>query len=498
MKSRWFSILATVIGLALFCGFSVPVAAATPGVDLVLGGSGATPWTIGNIAPGSSGTETVTLKNIGSTTGVVTIWVSNNVNSEGSNLEPETGNTAEPGELGNYLTLKVSGANLATNFTMPAIINNLPQSAADARHIYVSPLNAGATVTLQWDWRLPPLTGNDAQGDILSFTINYSLEESLPTPPGGGGSGGGGTGGSLPPGSLPQLDLGATILVIYCSDSVMVDSEFDYIIQVTNENDTGDLHNLTIVGSIPGEMSLISADGPTLFTYTGQDILFEPLVSLPPGETVDFYIKVKAIAAGTAVFNVTLRWDEFGEAVITTSSVEVLNLEPFTSTSPSPPASIQPVNLLEVVPACFEVRGLTVDPAEAICGESISINCDVVNTGGQSGEYRLLINIPGLLQTSRLIKLEAGQAQTVSFALLASNPGTYRVEIGGVNDTFIIGILPPARTTQPVLSNTQIFTQDWLIPLIIMAIVVAGSTYHAIVVLMRRRQYRQIRQGRWL
>ncbi|GAI58083.1 unnamed protein product, partial [marine sediment metagenome] len=56
-----------------------------------------------------------------------------------------------------------------------AIIDNFPQSVSDPNYIRMSPLDAGEEVTLGWEWELPPETGNDAQGDTLSFTINYHL-----------------------------------------------------------------------------------------------------------------------------------------------------------------------------------------------------------------------------------------------------------------------------------------------------------------------------------
>jgi hypothetical protein len=111
----------------------------------VLGGEGATNWSIGNIKPGdSSGTMTVELHNAGSWSCSVTIWVSDIVNSKGTNPESETGDTAEPGELGNYLIFNISGANLLINFTLPVEINDFPQSAVNTNHIYVNPLKAVA------------------------------------------------------------------------------------------------------------------------------------------------------------------------------------------------------------------------------------------------------------------------------------------------------------------------------------------------------------------
>jgi hypothetical protein len=48
----------------------------------------------------------------------------------------------------------------------------------------------------------------------------------------------------------------------------------------------------------------------------GKEVRFAPVAELQPGATVEFHIKVKAIAAGPAVFNATMRWDEFGEPIV--------------------------------------------------------------------------------------------------------------------------------------------------------------------------------------
>lgn len=166
---------------------SVPVAAANP-VQIVLGGSGATPWNIGPIAPGDSGTKVITVQNTGYNKGDLTIWLSNIVNTEGTNPEFESppGTT---GELGQYLTLNITSGRLTTNISMPALLTGLPQSASDTNKIQVLSLLPGETVTLNWNWSLPPETGNIVQGDSLSFTINYLLEDfsTTTTSPGGGG-----------------------------------------------------------------------------------------------------------------------------------------------------------------------------------------------------------------------------------------------------------------------------------------------------------------------
>lgn len=170
-------LLAAIMGLVLAGSFSAPVKAADNPVDLVLGGEGATSWNIVSVEPGDSGIKTVELHNAGSKHGFVTIWVSAIISSEGVNPESETGDTAEPGEFTDYLLLNLTADGLSSNVNLPTTINNLPQSATWSDYIELIPLKYGDTVDLQWNWELPAPTGNDVQGDSISFTINYLLRE---------------------------------------------------------------------------------------------------------------------------------------------------------------------------------------------------------------------------------------------------------------------------------------------------------------------------------
>ncbi|GAH36548.1 unnamed protein product, partial [marine sediment metagenome] len=168
------------LAIVILASLALPASAQGP-VDLELGGEGATGWNIGNVSPGDSGTKTVTLHNAGDRDGFVTLWISDTVSGEGINPESETGDTSAPGELDHYLLFNISCSGLDSNISLPTTIDSLPQSASDTDYIKISPLNAGGTITLDWQWQLPVETGNEVQGDSLSFTINYMLEEFPPS-----------------------------------------------------------------------------------------------------------------------------------------------------------------------------------------------------------------------------------------------------------------------------------------------------------------------------
>ena len=170
-------LMAVVVGLSLLGFLPSAAQAQTNPVDLELGGAGATSWNIFNVRPTDSGTKTVELRNVGSQDGFITIWISDIFNSEGLNPESETGDTAEPGELDDYLLFNLSADGLCSNLNLPAKIGNLPHNVLGPDFIEIIPLKAGETVNLQWTWELPAGTGNAAQGDSISFTINYLLRE---------------------------------------------------------------------------------------------------------------------------------------------------------------------------------------------------------------------------------------------------------------------------------------------------------------------------------
>jgi hypothetical protein len=191
MSVNFFVKLGARLGLiavtALALGSLLPAAAQADDtedtIDLEIDAAASTPWNIVQALPGDSGMKTIELRNVGTLDGFVYIWISDIVSSEGTNPESETGNLAEPGELDKYLHFIIYSSSLVSNVSMPNTINNLPTDInVPLHHLIKIPLDAGDTVTALWQWSFPD-TGtpqNDAQGDTLSFTINYYLSEPLP------------------------------------------------------------------------------------------------------------------------------------------------------------------------------------------------------------------------------------------------------------------------------------------------------------------------------
>jgi hypothetical protein len=273
-------ILTVVIGLVLLAWFPVPVQAQP---DLVVEGEGATSWAIGGIMPGDSGTKTVTLSNIGDADGQVFIWISDIVSSEGVQPESETGNTGEPGELLGNLLFSISSDDpgFSTDLVLPTTLDNFPNAAESTPYIIVDPLDAGDEATITWNWELPFETGNEVQGDLLSFAINYSLVEfpppynpppynppplpperepfvpPQPPPP--------------PPPSLPE-PVGSVAEIRFCPDDVFVYADPGQCFASKVDLGTPTIDRLEGVVAITNDAPSIFPVGETIVTWTTTDI----------------------------------------------------------------------------------------------------------------------------------------------------------------------------------------------------------------------------------
>jgi hypothetical protein len=184
-------VLIVLVGPLLMIRQSGRAYAASASLDLRLDAPGSVRWDIANIQPGDSAIESVNLHNDGNTTGYILIWLSELIDDEGINPESETGDTANPGELSSYIYINIINDGMTfgrlvgyayVNTDLPARLDTFPDSNHQALCIANTPLYAGQSLELRWQWALSPRAGNNAQGDTVSFTINYQLTRNPPMP----------------------------------------------------------------------------------------------------------------------------------------------------------------------------------------------------------------------------------------------------------------------------------------------------------------------------
>ena len=163
-------LVASMLAPLLF--MAAPVSAEPEVMNLVISGSGSAPWSISNIAPGDNGTKFVELKNVGMIDGYVTIWFSDIVKTDGG---------TDGANLSHYFLLTPISDGRSSNLSFPVMFDEIPQTSSD-RSICIGPLMAGGSMNLTWVWEFLDngAPQNDAQGDGLSFTINYLMTATGP------------------------------------------------------------------------------------------------------------------------------------------------------------------------------------------------------------------------------------------------------------------------------------------------------------------------------
>ncbi|MFC2036137.1 hypothetical protein ACFLUJ_08490, partial [Chloroflexota bacterium] len=394
-------------------------------VDLELGGEGAISWGIGDIRPGDNGTKLVELHNVGSRSGFVSIWVSDIISSEGVNPESETGDVTGSGELDDQLLFGISGNRSSTALNLPATINELPQSFSDPNSIEIVPLRVGDIIDLQWEWNLPIQSNNDAQGDGISFTINYLLTEFE---------------------IIDVSDFVEEVTGVF-TDNVTVESETgngDILIEEDNIGQTEE-------GESISEIWLIEIDKEPSMSSDNVATVGAHYDAGPHGTTFDQPITITLnydpidLPAGASEANmVIVTWDEgAGEWVeLEGSTVDTLNntiSAPTTDLSrytiqvyiPPPPSSAP-------APPIFSVSNLTVQPVEVQPEEVVTITVLVANQGGTMGSYTVVLEIDGQKETEKIVTVTASSSKLVTFSVSREEPGSYSVVVDGLSGSFTV------------------------------------------------------------
>ncbi len=99
---------------------------------------------------------------------------------------------------------------------------------------------------------------------------------------------------------------------------------------------------------------------------------------------------------------------------------------------PSPPEEPGPV------PAAFSTSSLSISPAEASIGETVTVSILVANTDDLTGSHEVTLEINNVAIVTRDVTLVGGTSQMVSFTTAGDAAGLYEVEIGGQKGEFTV------------------------------------------------------------
>ncbi len=132
---------------------------------------------VGNVKPGDSGSQVIALSNTGTLDGTAKIHIKDVTNTEGANPEPET-DTTEPGDLGTVLLITIQyDANNDGDYddAGETIVTSTPINSLNSLTNVLGLLGAGASRNLKISWTVSG--GNEIMGDIVTFKIEFSLEQ---------------------------------------------------------------------------------------------------------------------------------------------------------------------------------------------------------------------------------------------------------------------------------------------------------------------------------
>jgi hypothetical protein len=107
-------------------------------------------------------------------------------------------------------------------------------------------------------------------------------------------------------------------------------------------------------------------------------------------------------------------------------------------------------------PAEFVLSPLSVTPPEVTTGNPVTIRTEVSNTGGSGGLYMVTLTINGIEEGKRVVMVEAGETETVTFEVTQSQAGEYNYEINGMAARFSVKegagepVTVPGPEIQPV------------------------------------------------
>ena len=107
-------------------------------------------------------------------------------------------------------------------------------------------------------------------------------------------------------------------------------------------------------------------------------------------------------------------------------------------------------------PAEFTISNLTISPITIEVAEQATISAVVANSGDVSGNTKVTLKINGVTIGSKLIKIAGHESEKVSFITVQGKPGSYKVDIDGLSETFTVKAVPvkPVVITSTVPSVT--------------------------------------------
>ncbi len=128
-------------------------------------------------------------------------------------------------------------------------------------------------------------------------------------------------------------------------------------------------------------------------------------------------------------------------------------------------------------PARMTMSYMRVDPAQVLQGQQVVISANVCNDGGEKGPLTAVMTVNGVAEQSQSVTVSGGSCKEVVFRVARTVPGTYQIDVNGMQGQFTV--LSP-RTVQGTVAsqrNTGLGTGGIIAIVAIMAALVALLVY---------------------
>jgi hypothetical protein len=187
-----------------------------------------------------------------------------------------------------------------------------------------------------------------------------------------------------------------------------------------------------ILPPIPADISVeISQEKIT----QGEDLLITVQIKDEYGDPI-LGLSVDAILEETIVDVSRISWGVH-QAVVDTS--EILGTVELVVTASLGFNIFESTHHIEVVaPASFVTGNLSIEPSVVEWGKQAAVTVDVTNVGGQEGSYQLQVDIEGVVREEITVTLEPEASETVFYEFLATESGTFTVDVDGLTETFTV------------------------------------------------------------
>lgn len=114
---------------------------------------------------------------------------------------------------------------------------------------------------------------------------------------------------------------------------------------------------------------------------------------------------------------------------------------PATTTSAPPTTTAAPAPTGK--PAAFTISGLSIQPAEIDLDGEVTISVVITNTGDLKGSYDLNITVNDMHLASKLVTLDGGKKETVTYKAFGKKAGDNTVKANELTGTFSVTAPPP-------------------------------------------------------